>query len=83
MKMTPNSQKWLGTISPYRGTYVYNRGPNGLKNMAEFLEEIVARFLGECLAEGILTKLSDDLIIGGINVKELAQNWGDRVAEIK
>ena len=57
MKMTPNLQKWLGTISPYRGTYVYSRGPNGLKNMAEFLEEIVAQVLSECLAEGILTKL--------------------------
>ena len=64
MKLAPNSQKWLGTISPYKGTCVYNRDPNGLKNMAEFLEEIIACVLGECLAEEILTKLSDDLIIG-------------------
>ena len=75
MKMTPCSQKWLGTISPYKGMYVYNRGPMGLKNMAEYLGEIVSRVLGDCLAEGILAKLSDDLIVGVNTIEELASNW--------
>ena len=47
----------------------------GLKNMAEYLEEIVSRVLGDCLAEGILAKLSDDLIVGANTIEELASNW--------
>ena len=73
--MDRDSQQWLGTNSPYRGLYVYNRAPMGLKNMAEFLEEIVARVLGSCLAEGYITKISDDLIIGGNTIDELLSNW--------
>ena len=42
MKMAPNSQKWLGTISPYKGTYVYNRDPNGLcASRREFLQNFL------------------------------------------
>ena len=47
----------------------------GLKNMAEYLEEIVSRVLGDCLAEGILAKISDDLIVGANTTEELASNW--------
>ena len=47
----------------------------GLKNMAEVLEEVVARVLGDCLAEGYITKIADDLIIGGDSVQELLSNW--------
>ena len=46
---------------------------NGL-NIAEYLEEIVSRVLGDCLAEGILAKLSDDLIVGANTIEELASN---------
>ena len=56
------------------GLYVYNRAPMDLRNMTEYLEEVVARVLGDCLAEGILTKLSDDMFIGGNTINELLQN---------
>ena len=83
MQMTPSSQKWLGTLSPYKGMYVYNRGPMGLKNMAEYLEEIVARVLGDCLAAGMLTKISDDLIIGANSIPELAANWSKVLCQLR
>ena len=73
--MTKESQKWLGTVSPYKGMYVYNTGAMGFRNMAEYLEEIVARVLGDFVAEGILTKNSDDLIVGGNTIKGLLLNW--------
>ena len=76
IKMSPSSKQWLGTNSPYKGLYVYNRAPMGLRNMAEYLEEVVARVLGDCLAEGILTKISDDMFVGGNTINELLQNWG-------
>ena len=43
--------------------------------MAEYLEEIVSRVLGDCLAECILAELSDDLIVGANTIEELASNW--------
>ena len=75
IKVDKDSQKWLGTNSPYKGMYVYCRGAMGLRNMAEFLEEVVSRVLGDCLARGILTKVADDLVIGGNTISELKVNW--------
>ena len=75
IQMDQASQKWMRTNTPYKGMYVYNRAPMGLRNMAEYLEEVIARILGDCLAEGILAKISDDLIIGGNSISELLSNW--------
>ena len=76
--VTRESQKWLGTNSPFKGMYVYNRAPMGLRNMAEYLEEVVARVLGDFIREGIMTKISDDIIVGANSVEGLISNW-DRI----
>ena len=55
--------------------YVYARGPMGLRNMAEYLEEMVSRVLGDLIAEGCVDKVADDLLIGGDNVSEVLENW--------
>ena len=55
--------------------FVYDTGAAGLRNMAEFLEEIVSRVFGDFIAEGIMTKIADDLITGGNTIKELLENW--------
>ena len=75
MKMSRESQKWLGTNSPFKGMFVYDRGAMGLRNMGEYLEELVSRVVGDLVAEGILTKNADDLIIGGNTIAELLANW--------
>ena len=81
--MMPDSQKWLGTNSPFKGMFVYNRAPMGLRNMAEYLEELVSRVLGDFIAEGFLTKISDDLIIGADTVQDLAANWERTLHRLK
>ena len=55
----------------------------GLKNMAEYLEEVVTRVLGDYLAEGILAKISDDLIIGANSIAVLAENWCKVVCKLR
>ena len=75
MQMDKESQKWLGTNSPYKGMYVYAKGAMGLRNMAEYLEEIVSRVFGDLIAEGVVDKVADDLQIGGNDVQELLNNW--------
>ncbi len=39
--------------------YVYARGAMGLRNMSEYLEEIVSRVFGDLIAEGVLDKVAD------------------------
>ena len=55
--------------------YVYATGTMGLRNMAEYLEEMVSRVFGDLIAEGIVDKVADDLLTGGDTVKELKENW--------
>ena len=43
--------------------------------MAEYLEELVSRVLGEFIAEGFLVKVADGLVIGGDTIHELLSNW--------
>ena len=70
IKIDKNSQQWLRTNSPYKGMYVYSRGPMGLRNMAAFLEEVVSR-----VAEGIVEKVADGVVVWGNNVLKLLVNW--------
>ena len=75
IRMDQGSKKWLGTNSPYKGMFVYEVGAMGLRNMAEYLEELVSRVFGHLIAEGRLTKIADDLIIGANSIPELLYNW--------
>ena len=75
MKMDKESMAWLGTNSPFKGMYVYATAAMGLRNMAEYLEEMVSRIFGDMIAEGIVDKVADDLQVGGTTVKELLANW--------
>ena len=79
----PESRKWLGTNSPFEGMYVFNRAPMGLRSMAEYLEELVNRVLGEFIVEGFLVKMADDLIIGGDTIDELLSNWHRTLEKLK
>ena len=81
--MRSDSQKWLRTNSPYKGMFVYNVAPMGLRNMAEYLEELVARVFGDFLSEGFLIKIADDLIIGASLLEELDLNWKKVLRRLK
>ena len=75
MKIADGAQKWLGTVSPFKGVFVYDRGSMGLRNMSEFLEELMSRIFGDYIMEGFMAKDADDLFIGGETIDELLQNW--------
>ena len=47
----------------------------GLQNSSEYLQEMLSRVLGDLLAQGVLIKIHDDLVIGGRTVDELQSNW--------
>ncbi len=75
MKIAEGAQKWLGTVTPFKGLYVYDRGSSGLRNMSEFLEELMCRIFGDYIMEGFMTKNADDLFVGGSTIPELLENW--------
>ena len=83
MKIADGAQRWLGTVSPYKGVFVYDKGSMGLRNMAEFLEELMARVMGELITEGIVCKIADDLFIGGSNVNDVQKNWSRCLLKLK
>ena len=54
---------------------MYGAAAMGLRNMAEYSEEVVSRVVGDMLAKDILAKISDDLFVGGNTVQEVLFNW--------
>ena len=80
MKIADGNQKWLGTVS---GVYVYDKGSMGLKNMAEFLEELMCRVVGDLITQGRVSKIADDLFIGGSTIQEVQLNWSKCLQRLK
>ena len=74
------SMKYCGVATPFRGTRVYTRSAMGMPGSETALEEMMCRVLGDCLQDGIVAKLADDLYCGGNTPEELMQNW-ERVLE--
>ena len=83
IKIADGAQKWLGTVSPFKGVYVYDRGSMGLRNMSEFLEELMSRIFGDYIMEGFMCKDADDLFIGGSTIEELLENWQKCLQRLK
>lgn len=47
----------------------------GMPGSETALEELMCRVLGDCLHDGYVAKLADDLYCGGQTVDELLHNW--------
>ena len=74
-KIADGAQKWFGTVSSFKGLYVYDRESMGLGNMSEFLEELKNRTFGDYILEDFMSKDTYDLFIGGSSIEELMINW--------
>ena len=57
LRMEDSSKKWLSTNSPFKGMYVYDVAAMGLRNMAEYLEELMSRVLVSLFLQEPLLKL--------------------------
>ena len=47
----------------------------GMPGSETALEELMFRVLGNCIQDGIVAKLADDLYCGGNTLDELLSNW--------
>ena len=73
--MKKESKRYCGVHTPFKGLRVYNVGVMGLPGVEVALEELTCLLLGDMVKDGRVSKLADDLFIGGNSVTELKQNF--------
>ena len=73
--MHPDAQPYLSLMTPFGGLRVLARSGQGLIGQSEELDELMSEILKDELPEGIVTKLQDDLIIGGDTQEDAARNY--------
>ena len=73
--LSRSSMKYCGVATPFRGVRVYTRCAMGMPGSETALEELMCRVLGDCLQDGCVAKLADDLYCGGNTPEELISNW--------
>lgn len=71
----PESRKYCGIVTPFRGIRVYCRSAMGMPGSETALEELLSRVLGDLVMNGQVAKLADDLYCGGNSYNELLSNW--------
>ena len=73
--LSKDSMKYCGVVTPFKGVRVYTRSAMGMPGSETALEELMCRVLGDCIQDGIVAKLADDLYCGGDTPDELYANW--------
>ena len=73
--MHPDEQPYLGSMTPFGGLRVLARSGQGLTGQSEELEELLSKILKDELREGVVTKIHDDLVIGGDTQQEAVPNY--------
>ena len=73
--LSKSAMKYCGVATPFRGVRVYTRCAMGMPGSETALEELMCRVLGDCIQDGIVAKLADDLYCGGNTLDELLRNW--------
>ena len=66
---------YCGVATPFCGVRVYTRCAMGMPGSETALQELMCRVLGECIQDGIVARLADDLYCGGNTLDELLNNW--------
>ena len=73
--MHPDAQPYLGIMTSFGGLQVFARPGHILRGQSEELDELLSKILKDKVMEGIITKMQDDLIIGGANQREATHNY--------
>ena len=73
--LSQDSCKYVGVVTPYKGTFVYRRSVMGLPGSESALEELLNRIFGDLVKAGKMVKVADDLFLGSTSVDGLADTW--------
>ena len=63
--LSKSSLKYCGVATPFSGVRIYTRCAMGMPGLETALEELMCRVLGDCIQDGIVSKLADILYCGG------------------
>ena len=75
--LNTDAARYVGVITPYKGTYVYRRSVMGLPGSEAALEELLSRIFGDLIRDGKMVKIADDLILGSQSKTDLAETWSE------
>ena len=75
MPLSKESMKFCGIVTPFKGVRVYQRGAMGMPGTETALEEMMCRILGDLITEGSVTKIADDLYVGGPTPDDVINAW--------
>ena len=70
-----DDQPYLGIMTPFGGLRVLARSGQGLIGQSEELDELMAKIFHQEMKEGTITKIQDDIIIGGDTQTQAANNY--------
>ena len=73
--MSLSAQPYLGIMTPFGGLRVLARSGQGLLGQSEELDELLSKVLKDEMKEGIVAKIQDDILIGGIDQRDTAHNY--------
>ena len=73
--MEEEDMPYLGVLHPYKGTYVYGREPQGLKNASEHGYNKLAVVFGDLVAQDRMTRMADGVYPLGDTSEELLINF--------
>ena len=83
IELYKGSMKYVGVVTPFRGTFVYTRSVMGLPGSEAAQEEILNRILGDLIQQGGVAKLADDLYIGANTIDDLLSRWSQVLHRLK
>ena len=75
--MSMQDAEWLGITTPFGGMRFMKRSGQGLIGQSEELDELLCKILGPEMKDGKVSRIADDIYIGGRNEKETADNYKD------
>ena len=75
--LSPDSYKYVGIMSPFKGTFVYKRSVMGLPGSESALEELLSRIFGDLIQAGKMIKLADDIYCGSDTFEDLVGTWDE------
>ena len=77
------SLKFCGVCTLFKGVRIYTRSAMGMPDSETVLEELLNRVLGEFIQDGFVTKIADDLHVGGDSPSDLLSNWSRVLGALK
>lgn len=75
LPLEKDGMKYVGTVTPFKGIRIYTRAAMGMPGSSENLDELMTRIIGDLMHEGSVTKIADDIYVGGNSANELLDNW--------